>query len=391
MAKTKTTKKDAYFLVDYDTGSGSNVKLFYHVGNDNGEYVEEVSPEDIPSGEKIYRTSSRDAVVLFTKAHAKKSNKKKAYLKAAGGKPAVVNGLRSGEVYLTNKGITFLDESEENRIAPFNILVDKYLKNINKFGRTGKQTVVSVVIRGEENVVLSWLKSTIGEYVRGAHSVLILEELTDEDELRGSVFESFRASSSIVLNENDENIEHIIITELELLDYTNDSKADLYPIEDEFLKLPKSIVGGVAVGITIIIAGTTFFLSEKLSMEETMLIREERKLRNDKPNVTSFRQEKIRNHISFYIESKQVDFERAFKASEEVWVPNSRIDLIVDRQQTVVRLFSLESDSYIPHVFADIIHEQEAPKGFSKGDIIPSQNYEAFEVTYTKNENGNGG
>lgn len=37
MAKTKTTKKDAYFLVDYDTGSGSNVKLFYHVGNDNGE------------------------------------------------------------------------------------------------------------------------------------------------------------------------------------------------------------------------------------------------------------------------------------------------------------------------------------------------------------------
>lgn len=391
MAKTKITKKDAYFLVDYDTGSGSNVKLFYHVGNDNGEYVEEVSPEDIPSGEKIYRMSSKDAVVLFTKQHAKKANKKKTYLKATGGKPAIVNGLRSGEVYLTNKTITFLDESKENRIAPFNILVDKYLKDINKFGRTGKQTVVSVVIRGEENIVLSWLKSTIGEYVKGAHSVLILEELSDEDELRGSVFESFRASSEIVLNENDEKIEHIIITEIELLDYTNSSKSDLYPIEDEFFKLPKTLVGGVAVGITIAIAGSTFFISEKMSREETSLLREERQLRNDKPDVKAFRQEKIRNHISFYIESKQVDFETAFKASEEVWVPNSRIDLIVDNQQTVIRLFSIESDSYIPHVFADVIHEQEAPEGFVKGDIIPSNNYEAFEVTYTKNSNGNGG
>lgn len=312
-------------------------------------------------------------------------------MKAAAGKPAIVNGLRSGEVYLTNKTITFLDESKENRIAPFNILVDKYLKDINKFGRTGKQTVVSVVIRGEENIVLSWLKSTIGEYVKGAHSVLILEELSDEDELRGSVFESFRASSEIVLNENDEKIEHVIITEIELLDYTNSSKSDLYPIEDEFFKLPKTLVGGVAVGITIAIAGSTFFISEKVSREETALIREERQLRNDKPDVKAFRQENIRNHISFYIESKQVDFETAFKASEEVWVPNSRIDLIVDNQQTVVRLFSVESDSYIPHVFADVIHEQEAPEGFVKGDIIPSNNYEAFEVTYTKNSNGNGG
>jgi hypothetical protein len=390
MAK-KTTKKDAYFLVDYDTGSGSNVKLFYHVGNDNGEYVEEVSPEDIPAGEKIYRTSSRDAVVLFTKQHAKKSNKKKTYLKAAGGKPAIVNGLRSGEVYLTNKAITFLDETKENRIAPFNILVDKYLKDNNRFGRTGKQTVVSVVIRGEENVVLSWLRSTIGEYVKGAHSVLILEELSDEDELRGNVFESFRESSEIVLNENDESIEHVIITELEVLEYTNSSKADLYPIEDEFLKLPKTLVGGVVFGVTVAIAGSTFFVSEKMSREETSLIREERQLRNNKPDVKSFRQEKIRNHISFYIESKQVDFETAFEASEEVWVPNSRIDLIVEPTQTIVRLFSVDSSSYIPHVFADIIHQQEAPEGFTKGDIIPSNNYEYFEVTYTKNSNGNGG
>ena len=388
MAKTKTNKKDAYFLVDYDTGSGSNVKLFYHVGNDNGEYVEEVSPEDIPSGEKIYRTSSRDAVVFFTKAHAKKSNKKKTYLKAAGGRPAVVSGLRKSEVYLTNKSITFLNESKENRIAPFNILVDKYLKNINKFGRTGKQTVVSVVIRGEENIVLSWLKSTIGEYIKGAHSVLILEELTNEDDLRTNVFESFRASSSIILNENNENIEHVIITELELLDFTNASKNDLYPIEEEFLKLPKTIVGSVAIGLTIFIAGSTFLFNEKVSMEESRLIKKERQLRDDKPDVTAFRQEKIRNHISFYIESKQVDFERAFKAAEEVWVPNSRIDLIVDRQQTVVRLFSVESTSYIPHVFADVIHEQDAPEGFEKGEIIPSNNYETFEVTYTKNGSG---
>lgn len=397
MAKTKTTKKNAYFLVDYDTDSGSNVELFYHVGNDNGEYAEKVSLEDIPPGEKIYRTSPEDAVVFFikqSKQSAKKVNKKETYLKAVGdSKPAIVNGLRRREVYITNKKTTFLNESKENRVAPFNILVDKHLKDINKFGRTEKQIVVSVVIRGEENVVLSWVKSTIGEYVKGANSVLFLEDLVDkdEDELRSSVFESFRAKSNMSLDENDEKIEHIIIPEIELLDYTNSSSSDLYPIEDEFFKLPKTLVGGVAVGITIAIAGSTFFISEKMSREETALIREDRQLRNDKPDVKAFRQEKIRNHISFYIESKNVDFETAFKASEEVWVPNSRIDLIVDNQQTVVRLFSVASDSYIPYVFADVIHEQEAPEGFVKGDIITSNNYEAFEVTYTKNSNGNRG
>lgn len=386
MAKTKKNEnKDAYFLVDYETDSGNNVELFYHIGNNNGEYVEEISIDDIPSGSKVYRTSQKDSVILFTKQNAKKGNKKKTYLKAAGGKPAIVNGLRSGEVYLTNKKLTFLDKKEKNRVAPFNILVDKYLKNNKMFGRIGKRVVVSVVIREEESIVLSWIKSTIGEYVKDAYSVLMLEEIEDEEDLKTNVFESFRANAGITLDENDENIEHVVITELELLEFTNSSKSDLYPIEDEFLKLPKTIVGSVAVALTATFAVSTLLFNEKLDREEVRLMREDKKLRDNKPDVTSFRQEKIKNHISFYIESKQVDFQRAFEASEELWLPNSRIDLIVDSDQTVVRLFSVESNGYIPHVFSEVIHNQKAPEDFEKGDIIPSNNYQSFEVTYTKN------
>lgn len=381
--KKESSKKDAYFLVDYDTESGSNIKLYFHVGNNNGDFVESIDEVDIPNNRKVYRVSDKDAVVLFTKQHAKRTSKKKAYMKAIGGQPAVVKGLRSDEVYVTNNKSTRLDNIK-NRVSPFNILVDKYLKDKKLFGRTGHQTVVSVVLRGDNNVVLSWLKSPIGEYVKDAYTVLIFDELDDEDELKSSVFESFKSKTNITLNENDDNIRYEIITELELLDYTSDSKADLYPIEEEFFKIRKDLVSAVIIGASIIGSGATFTYSEALHKQERQLLKEYRTLQNSKPDVDEFRKNKIRNHVSFFIENRNIDFQDALTSSEELWIKNSRIDLISERSGTSIRLFSVESDSYIPEIFVDKLHSLEAPEGYKKEDIIAHDNYTAFEVAYKK-------
>jgi hypothetical protein len=212
----------------------------------------------------------------------------------------------------------------------------------------------------------------------------MLEEISDEDEFRTTVFESFRASG-VNVNPDSDEVLHTIVSELELINYSSSGKGDLYPIDDEFMRLPKTLVGFTTLAISAVVASGTFIFSETLSNKQTSLIREERQLRNSKPDVEEFRREKIRNHVAYFIENRNINFHRAFEAAEKVWMPNSRIDLIVDRNSTTVRLFSTSGPGYLPQVFADLIHEQKAPEGFEKSDVVASNNYESFEVTYTKN------
>lgn len=382
--KNKNSKpKEAYFLVDYNTDSGNNIQLYFHVGEDGDGFVNSINEDDIPRGEKVYRVSDMDFVVYVNKQKAKRVGKKKTYLQQAGGKPAYISGIRKNEVYLTNYNLTKINDGD-NRISPFNILVDKYLKDVELLGRTGHQTVFSVVIRGENNVVVSWIKSTNGEYIKDAYTVMVVNELDDIDELKVAVFESFKAKMNKSLNENDESIHYEVITEIELLKYTSTTKSDYYPIPEEFLKVRKDLVSLGIVSVSSLLALSTFVYEKNLSGQENKLRQHYSQLKNKKPDVESFKREKIQNHLSYFINKNSVDFTSDLVAAESLWLKNSRLNLISDKDKTIINLYSVDSDGYQAKNFIDKIHNQEAPEGFTKGDILSKNNYTSFELTYKK-------
>lgn len=385
--------KDLYIMLDNPIIKNEDFIRYLKVSND--KKVSGVKLEDIPDKTKVYRISNKDKNVYLKKSERKKEQKELSFISAIkktnknnfnsgiNKKIIAINGLIKNQYYLTIEGQELLDENRDIRIAPLYFLIDRYLKDKNKSGQTNKRRVVSIILRFEDQtLLLSYVIDEYGEIINLDFSIQAISEDLEIDEINE---QALAGLSNIQGYGNlSENVEFIVIPEVLLYDYLTDGyKKDTYPVNYEFLYVSKIIVasGLLVISLAALLGGFSFNKIQKEILNNS--IEERSSLMDKTPNVSEYKKKQIKKHVGYYVESKNIDYNSVFKASEFLAKPffKIKVDAVSNKVQINVLSDSKNIDNYY---ISKILNELPTPEGYIKGSVYSNGALENYGVKYDK-------
>ena len=339
------------------------------------------------------------------------------FKKEVAGVPLKLGGVFPKEHYIVNKKHAVLEEFQDSeqdiRVAPLVMLADRFLKDqtkgVKKSSHERVIKIITILIRSPDNsMAIMWMRNKSGFYERKSFAILNATGIDDEADFNEQVIATMsnklsqNSSSSdegAKIDLSDADVEIVGIPEIELLQYAKAGyKSDTYPVDSEIFHLPKNYVAltGTIVGGGIAFAGLSF--NTYTGIELSKIKKEESRIQSQMPNVNEIRKELMQSHVNYYLSDKSIDFSDGFRASEQVWMPNTAVELTQDSSTTRIRLMmSLsnangmsggdDADSRDLYQIAKNMEEQEAPEGFVKEPVTSSGRFSEYEVSYVKQGN----
>lgn len=385
--------KDLYIMLDNPIIKNEEFIRYLRVSND--KKVKGVKIEEIPNKTKVYRISNKDKSVYLKKSERKKEQKELVFIGAIkktnknnfdpGMNKKIIStkGLVNNQYYLTIEGHELLDEERDIRVAPLYFLIDRYLKDKNKAGQTNKKRIISLILRFEDQtMLLSYVMDEYGEIINLDYSIQSISEDLEIDEINEQALGGL--SNIQGYGSSSENTEFIVIPEVLLYDYLTDGyKKDTYPVNYEFLYVSKMVVasGLLAVSLCILLGGFSFNKIQKEMLNNS--IEERSSLMDRTPNVNNYKKAQIKKHVSYYVESKNIDYNNIFKASEFLSKPFFKIKVDADLNKVQINVYS-DSRNIDNYYISKILNELPTPEGYVKGAVYSNGALENYGVKYDK-------
>ena len=419
LKKDKEPKRLDSMYIKVTSGQAGGFDFFYEITNNEEAPARLISLEEIEDKKaKVYRASSFDVPVTVAKNNMPKNMKVKDFFKKeVAGVPLKLGGVFPKEHYIVNKKHAVLEEFQDSeqdiRVAPLVMLADRFLKDqtkgVKKSSHERVIKIITILIRSPDNsMAIMWMRNKSGFYERKSFAILNATGIENEADFNEQVIATMsnklsqNSSSSgegTKIDLSDSDVEIIGIPEIELLKYAKAGyKSDTYPVDAEIFHLPKNYVAltGTIVGGGIAFAGLSF--NTYTEIELSKIKKEESRIQSQMPNVNEIRKELMQSHVNYYLSDKNIDFSGGFRASEQVWMPNTSVELTQDASTTRIRLLMKmsnangmsggnDADSRDLYQIARDMEEQEAPEGFVKEPVTSSGRFSEYEVSYVKQGN----
>lgn len=333
--------------------------------------AEEISASEIPDKTTVFRASPDDFNIALERKQLKK--KKNELVLRVGSKATAMKGPKANRFYATSQGNEWFDEERGIRAAPLSQLADKVIGS----RPTSHKTALGIYIGGEDSLLVMWL----------------LNENKDYDHFKSAInlegaFEAEGLLSRHAEMEDYQQAEVQIIDEDQLWEAYSQSRARRpYPIDTEFMGIPKFIVGATALGVSALIAFSGSSYNSIQNISSSNLQEQADKLSQQIPEVESEKESIYQEHVNAYIKDENIDFIKALNAAETVWQPSTKTVLIMDEQQARISVKLERNNGHSEHNRFHRLErmiETPTPEGFKKQPMASDKSTSEFEVVYVK-------
>lgn len=380
--KNKKKADTLYLMIEHAVTQQDILRKFFKISNDesNKKSIDEILEEEIPPKTTVYRFSKSDNCIFLPKESQKSSKvKRNSFFIETRKKTIIKKGIIDNTFYFTLQGKEYLNFDKDIRIAPINVLMDRYI--LEKFGNTNDLKIINIVFRGKtDTILITYVIDHFGNVDHKNFLLNYLDGVESEEEIYNMVIRGLE-NKSLSFDE-DEN--YILIPEYQLLDYVDSSyKKEAYPSQFELFNIDRKIIlsGFLSLGVLSIFCGIGF--QQLKSMELNSLTQQEEMLKEEIPNIQAVRGEMAETHIKYYLSGKSVDFRDGFKTAESLQLPFAINELKIDEKSTTidVRVRNNLIDNYY---VVKMMNQQNTPEKYIKTAITSNSGLDNYGVRYVK-------